>query len=276
MRTPEGHISVPSEVPPDARPARDWQRSLHAAVCDTLEPWEHGTIVRASRYPNYFDYNVLRVERDPQMGFSELAAVADRALDGLAHRRVDFELSGPADRLRGDFEAAGWRTVRLLWMEHRSPAPPHDTSLVQPVDYDLVHPLRLIWHREDFDFPLTDGSYFTQSRELALSRGARVLAVLDRGEPIAFTQLIRIRDSAEITHVFVHPDHRGRGLGTAITCAAIAHARDVPTLFICADDEDRPKELYRGLGFVGVWTEVEFLRVPGTPPPQPPPSSPGR
>jgi hypothetical protein len=84
----------------DAEAARDWQRSLHSAVCDTLTPWEHGTVVRASRYPNYFDYNVVRVERENRMGFAELAAFADRALEGLEHRRVDFDLAGPADRLR--------------------------------------------------------------------------------------------------------------------------------------------------------------------------------
>jgi ribosomal protein S18 acetylase RimI-like enzyme len=245
-----------------ARAARDWRHALHASACDILDPWEHGTIVRATRFPNYFDYNLLRVERDPQIGFSELTAIADRALDGLAHRRIDFDLSHSADRLRPDFTAAGWDCTRLLWMEHRSPAPPHDTSLVHPVDYDLVNPLRHIWHQEDFDYPETDGSYFTQSRDLALSRGARVLAVIDAGEPIAFAELIKIGDTSEITDVYVHPRHRGRGLGTAVTCAAIAHAGDGGTLYICADDEDRPKELYRRLGFVGVWTAVEFLRVP--------------
>jgi hypothetical protein len=31
---------------------------------------------------------------------------------------------------------------------------------------------------------------------------------------------------------------------------------------ICADDEDRAKELYARLGFVPAWTTVEFLRPP--------------
>jgi hypothetical protein len=35
-------------------------------VFDVLEPWAHGTIVRATRYPSYFDFNVVRVEQDRQ------------------------------------------------------------------------------------------------------------------------------------------------------------------------------------------------------------------
>ncbi len=246
----------------DAVAARDWHHGLHAAVCDTLTPWQYGTVVRASRYPNYFDYNAVRVERETRMGFAELARFADQALDGLAHRRVDFELAAPAECVRADFEGGGWQTTRLLWMRRRRPAPSSTDGLVQPVDYDAVQRLRVAWHREDFGYALSDGSYFAQSRELALSRGARVLAVLEQDEPIAFAQLIRVGDTAEITHVYVDPEHRGRGLGTAVTCAAIADARGAANLWICADDEDRPKELYARLGFVPVWTSVEFLRVP--------------
>jgi hypothetical protein len=34
-----------------------------------LEPWDHGTVVRATRFRTYFDLNVVRVEEDPQMTF---------------------------------------------------------------------------------------------------------------------------------------------------------------------------------------------------------------
>ena len=42
--------------------ARDWHHATQAAVCDVLEPWAHGTVVRATRYPSYFDFNLVRVE----------------------------------------------------------------------------------------------------------------------------------------------------------------------------------------------------------------------
>jgi ribosomal protein S18 acetylase RimI-like enzyme len=69
-------------------------------------------------------------------------------------------------------------------------------------------------------------------------------------------------DAAEITQVYVHPEHRGRGLGTAITTAAIEAAGDIEDLWIGADDEDRPKELYERLGFRPVWITLESVLLP--------------
>ena len=62
--------------------------AAHDAVCDTVEPWEHGTVVRASRYPTYFDYNLVRVEDRAELSVDALVAFADEALAGLTHRRV--------------------------------------------------------------------------------------------------------------------------------------------------------------------------------------------
>jgi len=47
-----------------------------------------------------------------------------------------------------------------------------------------------------------------------------------------------------------------------VTRAAIAAASGVGDLWICADDEDRAKELYARLGFRAAWTTVQFLRLP--------------
>jgi len=244
--------------------ARAWRHGAHDAICDLIEPWEHGTVVRASRYPSYYEFNLVRVERDPGpgMGVDELVAVADQGLAGLAHRRLDFESIDVADRFRPALEARGWRSVRLAWMRHEKAPPPHERALeVEEVSYDEVDDLRIAWHREDF--PDQDpGDYHRYSREVSLRRDARVYAVRADGVPIAFAQLERAAGSAEITQVFVHPEHRGRGVGTAMTRAAIEAARDADDLWITADDEDRPKELYARLGFVPVWTSMECTLWP--------------
>jgi hypothetical protein len=70
------------------------------AVCDVVEPWAHGTVYRATRYPSYFDVNVVWVEGDPGLSSEELIAEADRALDDLGHRRLDFERAEAAERVR--------------------------------------------------------------------------------------------------------------------------------------------------------------------------------
>jgi GNAT superfamily N-acetyltransferase len=241
--------------------ARAWHHAAHASVCDVLEPWAHGTVARATRYPSYYDFNVVRVEEDPATSVEALVAFADDALAGLAHRRVDVELVDVAEPLRAGFEAQGWKALRLVWMRHEAPPPPGPDVHVEEVSYDSVHDLRVAWHQEDF--PDQDpGDYHAQAREVALRRHAQILAVREGGVPVAFAQLERDGAGAEITHVYVHPEHRGAGRGTAMTRAAIEAAGDARDLWIGADDEDRPKELYTRLGFRPAWTAMEFLRLP--------------
>jgi ribosomal protein S18 acetylase RimI-like enzyme len=256
-------ISDPADLDVADR-ARAWHHATHAAVCDVIEPWAHGTVARATRYPNYWDYNLVRVEEDAGMGVDELVAVADEALAGYSHRRIDFEVAAAAGPLRAGFQARGWLTMRLLFMRLETASPPAAADArVEEVGYDDVNDLRVAWHFEDFPDQEPSG-YFSQAREVAELRGARVLAMLERGRPVAFTQFAGHGDVAEITHVYVHPERRGEGRGTALTRATISAAGDdhVRDLWICADDEDRPKNLYSRLGFRPVWTLTEFTRLP--------------
>ena len=241
--------------------ARAWHHAGHAAVCDVLEPWAHGTVVRATRYPSYFAFNVVRVEEDPAMSVEALATFADEALAGLAHRCVGFDLVAAAEPLRAGFEAKGWKALRLLWMRHEAAPPLGPDVSVEEVPYDAVHDLRVAWHLEDF--PDQDAAeYHAQAREVAQRRHVQVLAVREGGAPVAFAQLERDGAAAEITQVYVHPEHRSGGRGTAMTRAAIEAAGDVRDLWITADDDDRPKQLYARLGFRPAWTTMEFLRLP--------------
>lgn len=241
--------------------AQAWHHAVHAAVCDVIEPWAHGTVVRATRWPSYYDFNVVRVEEDPGMSVEALIAVADEALAGLSHRRVDVEDPKVGEALREGFEAAGWLTDRLVWMRHEGELPPHPDIPVEPVDYEAVHDMRVAWHYEDFP-NLDPSDYLAQAREVAPLLGAKVLAVREGGAPVAFAKLERIGHSAEIAAVYVSPAHRGRGLGAAVTRAAIHAAGKVDDLWIVADDEGRPKQLYGRLGFRPEYTVVELLRLP--------------
>lgn len=242
--------------------ARAWHHGRQALVCDVAEPWAHGTVLRSTRFPDYWDFNLVRVEEGPAMGVRELIAVADEALAGAAHRRIDFDDIDAADALRGGIEALGWHALRVLYMIHTEPPPAAPELAVEEVGYDEVTDLRLIWHDEDF--PDTDSrSYHQQARDVALTRGARVFVVRgDDGAPVAFAQLEHVAGSAEIAQVFVHPERRGRGLGTAITQASIEAAGPVDDLWITADDEDRAKDLYARLGFRPVWLYMEVTRRP--------------
>jgi GNAT superfamily N-acetyltransferase len=242
--------------------ALDWRRACRAAVCDVAAPWAHGTVLRATGCPTYYEYNVVRVERPPAMSVAELVTVADEALADLSHRLVDFELLAPAEALRDGFEALGWHTSRLLWMHHEAAPPPGPDIAVQTVAYEAVQALRVDWLRAD-GFPDYDPDDFhAQAQRVAEARGVQVLAVHEGGEPIAFAHIEHVGDGAEISQVYVDPRYRGGGRGTALTRAAIVAAGGVRDLWICADDEGRPKELYARLGFRPAVTTMEFLRMP--------------
>jgi GNAT superfamily N-acetyltransferase len=242
--------------------AQAWLHEVQAAVCDVFDPWQFGTVVRATRYPSYFDFNVVRIERDPGMTVEALVAFADEALAEHAHRRIDFELSDVAEPLRSSFAPYGYASERLVWMRHEAAKPGVRGGIsVEEVPYDTVRPLRAAWFAEDFPEAQL-GGHLADAREVGLLLGARIFAVMDGEDPVGYAQLERLGGSAEVTQVYVRADHRGHGMGTALTCAAIDAAGDVDELWIVGDDEGRPKRLYARLGFRPVWTMVELLRLP--------------
>lgn len=244
--------------------ARAWRARGESAVCDEQLRWEHGTIMRASRYPSYYRYNFVRVDDDPGLGAADLANVADEALHGLEHRRLEFDSAAAGEAVREQLHAAGWRSMRTILMRHEpagaAPAEPH--GALEEVPYDEVRSLRASWHEEDFGVAAS-AQLYAAAKEVALRRGARVFAARgDAGAPLGFAQLESLDGGAEIAEVYVHPEHRGRGLGTAITSAARDAAGEVEDLWIAADDEGRPKQLYARLGFRPVWATMEFLLLP--------------
>ena len=71
------------------------------------------------------------------------------------------------------------------------------------------------------------------------------------GEVVSYTDLYTDGADAQIEDVGTLPEHRGRGYATAVILAAITKAREAGAdfVFLVADAEDWPKELYRRLGF---------------------------
>jgi GNAT superfamily N-acetyltransferase len=246
--------------------ARAWRTAMLESVCDVIEPWAHGAIYRAPRYPSYYDYNLVRVQDRAPVRAQEMLAIADEALAGLAHRTIEFDFVDNAAPLRRELEPRGWRATRLLWLLHAGDPPradPHfrQATTLEEVPYDTVNHLRAEWHAEDF--PGDDPTAFhATAREVALHHGARVFAVCRNATPVAFAQIIHLGSRMEIEQVYVGAAHRGQGLGTAVTSAAICTAAGAGELWICADDEGRAKHLYARLGFRPARTTMELLRMP--------------
>jgi GNAT superfamily N-acetyltransferase len=255
-------------MPADPNPEPDvveraiaWHHLRHELSCDQITPWEHGVVARASRYPTYWDLNVVRVERRPEVDTAELVSFAERALSGLEHVRIEFDHVTDGERFRDELVPLGWRATRLVIMRHEGAVPPTGDDRIEEVPYDATIPLRIAWHDEDF--PGQDAAgHQEHAREVAQKRGARVLAPLDGGEPVGYAQVEVHGNGAEITQVYMRPGRRGHGLGTALTSAAIRAGRDADDLWIFADADDRPQRLYERLGFRPVHTVMQLTRLP--------------
>jgi GNAT superfamily N-acetyltransferase len=242
-----------------------WRHSAHERVCDRIEPWAHGTAVRATPFPTYYDFNALRLEGpDPGLDAEQLAAEAERLQGDLEHRKIEVEDAVAGERLRPGFEALGWRTTRLLWMAHEGPPPPTSEDL-QPEDVhrDEVRHLRLEWtdhwtEEEVAEFiPVADAVSDLEGERYAAVRG-------DDGRPVAFSSYSATPHGGEVLRVFVTERRRGRGIGRALTAWTTGRifAAGAPLAWITADDEYHAKDLYASLGFRAVWTMYEFVRDP--------------
>ena len=99
-----------------------------------------------------------------------------------------------------------------------------------------------------------------------MTRGVQVIAAREGDELVGFAQLERSDGGAEISQVYVRPEHRGSGRGTAMTRAAIEAAGDVDDLWIVADDEGRPEGALRAARLsAGLDLDRVPARRPGSP-----------
>jgi len=243
-----------------------WRRACHARVCDRVEPWAHGTVVRITELPTFYDYNLARVEGpDPGLSAEELAAAAEPALAGLGHRRIELEDSEAGLGVAGGFARMGWVTERLAYLFREIPPPPApeigspaDLSIV---DFEATRPLRVAWQTESIwgDTP----EFALVEEEVARRRGTRAAIARVAGEPVGFAAFSVIGEAVEVELVFVLPERRDGGLGGALVARALAAAaaEGAREAFIEADDVGAAKRLYERLGFRTVWQRSSFTKV---------------
>ena len=230
------------------------RHSQHELICDRIEPWAHGTHVRATRYPTYYDFNCLRLERGaPSAG--EVIETAEALLGDLGHRKVEFEDADLGDRLRPAFKTAGWRTERLVWMVLDG-APDAPEGEYEEVDFRDIRELRAEWSN-DFS-PEEIAAFQPIEEEVADLLQCRTFVARVGGRPAAF--VLWSAAAREIRLVYTSPPARGRGLARVLVGAAARAIGD--HVVIAADDEDTPKRLYERIGFQPAWTMWEFTRRP--------------
>ena len=226
---------------------RRWHLARKERVCAEVRPFSYGTVFRSPRHPDVWELNCIQVERPVEAG--EMIAAADRELAGCAHRLVEWLIPMP-DRVVGELRELGWIVNPLVFMLHDRRVPTEGQAELVEVDNDAVRELRDIWHLEDFGEHVEPEAFHAQAREVAELAGVCVIAAVEDGRPAGFAQVETHDGGSEVAQVFVRPERRGAGLGTALTSRAIGVGADAaPDVWISAARDGRPRRLYERLGF---------------------------
>ncbi len=206
-----------------------------------------GTAVFTDELPRRFDGNYLRVEREAAP--EELAAEAKRLARPLIFV-PDPDLGG---KLAPWFKERGWRIDRHLVMAQlREPDRIADLSLVRELEEQALRsPRRRLMEGYPWGKPEVIEQLFQAKALIGKRVTVRCFGVPLDNEVVSYADLYVDGADAQVEDVGTLPEYRGKGYATAVILGAIEQARasGADFVFLVADAEDWPKELYRKLGF---------------------------
>lgn len=210
-------------------------------------PSSVGAAVYDDTVPLRLDSNFLRVER--AAGPEDVLAEAQR----LGRRMIVFRSTDDGERLAPFFAERGWLVRRhLLMAQLREPDRVGDPGIVQEVAEEELRPARQrVVEGKPWGKPEVMAQLFAAKHRIGERARARFFAVKVDGQVASYSDLYQDGTDAQVEDVGTLPEHRGRGYATAVVLAAIGAARadGAEFVFLVADLEDWPKELYRKLGF---------------------------
>jgi ribosomal protein S18 acetylase RimI-like enzyme len=205
-----------------------------------------GTAVYLDELPKRLDANFLQVERGEP---AEIEAEANR-LDRRMIFLPDTELG---ERVAPALAERGWRVNRVTVMaQEREPNREADLTLVEEVAEEDLRPARAELNAgRPWGAPDVMAELFAGKHLIGSLMETRFFAVRVGDEVVSYTDLYQDGPEAQVEDVGTLPEHRGRGYATAVVLAAIqaARKRGAEFVFLVADYEDWPKELYGRLGF---------------------------
>lgn len=231
-----------------------------------VEPFRFGRAVFTPELPLRHDSNYLLVETLPDgISTAELVAEAERVQGaaGLEHRLLLFRDAALGERVASELVSLGWRCDRhVLMAQSRRPERAHDTRIVSEVTETALREARERQIRSyPWGTPEVAGQLLEAKRRIPVE--ARFFAVTANGSVASYGDLYIDGDIAQVEDVATVAEHRGRGYASAVVLRAVEEARAAGArlVFLVADAEDWPKELYRRLGFDEIGANLKLLQT---------------
>ncbi len=231
------------------------------------EPWAFGTAFFHDGYPKRHDANFVEVER-PLLGtrVESVVAGADRALRPLGHRKIKVRDDSDGARIAMGLAEVGYTGEHLVVMVHRREPDRIAAASVEELEFDAIREhLAEVCRREPWGTDPETVELLTDFRRvLATGVGARFFATRVNGTLASSCELYVNGRLAQVESVDTLAEFRGRGLARACVSRAVTEAREAGAdlVFIWADANDWPKELYSKLGFDPIGHLWSFQKHP--------------
>jgi GNAT superfamily N-acetyltransferase len=239
-------------------------RDTTALAADELRAVDGGWVVRSPSLPQAWGLNHVRVQHT--IPFDKLLALADREFAHLPYQHVILEDAAAGGALEPAFASGGWKIDReVLMILRHEPNRTDDSAAVTELPLERLSALHRSWRLESQPnlAPEVMDQLDEYTRREAAAKGDRGFAICDAaGEPHAMTTLRSDGRVAQVEDVYTLPEARGRGYARALIAYVLARARteDHELVFIMADDDDWPKQLYGRLGFEPAGCMLGFHR----------------
>jgi GNAT superfamily N-acetyltransferase len=277
---------VPPEMNEQLERIREFEKGIKQRSSTRVEPFEYGTAYFNTDFPVSYAHNQIVLSDAPgDLTAAQVKLIADRILGGAGcrHRFVELHDEELGARLRPGLEELGYgRCQRLVVMVHGRdpekegagepggalapgfPGKVPDTSSVEVLDFETVRPARLEMTRGEpwADSEATVEMLVDRARLTAAATNLRHFAIRDNGVVVSVSDLYTDGRTAQVEEVGTLEEHRGRGYARAIVWKAVevAYSEGHDLVWLMADDDDWPKELYAKLGFDPIGRYWEFIR----------------
>jgi GNAT superfamily N-acetyltransferase len=240
--------------------ALEFQRATLSLMAERVEPIDQGWLVRDSSLPLVWDANHVRITRP--VTFAEALELAQAHLGDLPRRQLVIEDESTGWTLERRFAEDGWKVERQVVMQllGRLDREAGDGVVIEPGEEPVLGLTRR-WIGEGDNNEATPAGIdqvVEFARRVARARDARLLGVAgESGGLAAITTLCSDGAVAQLDAVYTVPEERNRGHARALVTRAayIGRKGGHDPVFIVADDNDWPKQLYARIGFISIgWT----------------------
>jgi ribosomal protein S18 acetylase RimI-like enzyme len=258
------------DSPDEVERVRAFVESHQSSSAESSVDWRWGRAFFNERLPRVYDLNFARVEHlTAGVTAREVASEVDvvMAPRGLAHRNIAMHDRVLGRQLFDGFKDLGWRADRHVVMVHRRvPDRIVETDDVIEAAEEDVWPARAEFLRTYewcSDEETVDQMHEAYRIWMRVGNG-RDFTISQDGSVVSFALLWSRGSTAQIEDVATLPEYRNRGLSRQVVTRAVSEARASghDLLFLIADENDWPKELYRKLGFDELTTYFYFLKTP--------------